>query len=237
MSTNFAKEFKLYESLFSGYLNEDTVNDTGAEQLYQMDLEAYLRDTDEYYTDADDQTRTTGIYQYTGELSNIITKLNKLAKKYDIAMLYIYKANTDNCVFSADTIDVEADETDVDTIVHVFHNECINESEPFMKQFTIDTKGKYADTMNEAVSTQKRYVLATKEKPRINERVFVYLDGNYNYRLGALLDLAVSDYKDSISTAREEANLALDTITAHRLYILQANNLKCVDSFDYLEEA
>jgi hypothetical protein len=77
----------------------------------------------------------------------------------------------------------------------------------------------------------------TKEKPRINECVFVYLDGNYNYRLGTLMDLAVSDYKDSISAAREEANLALDTITVHRLYILQANNLKCVDSFDYLEEA
>ena len=40
------------------------------------------------------------------------------------------------------------------------------------------------------------------------------------------MDLTLSDYKDSLKDVRDEATLALDTITAHKLYILQANNLK-----------
>lgn len=92
-------------------------------------------------------------------------------------------------------------------------------------------------SITEAASTQKKYVLATKEAPRANERVFVYLDqNNYNYKLGTLLDLAVSDFEDSVTDARETANIALDTLLVDRLFTLQANNLKCVDSFDYLEE-
>jgi hypothetical protein len=91
--------------------------------------------------------------------------------------------------------------------------------------------------LSEAASVKKRYVLSTKEAPTANERVFIYLDQNgYNYKLGNLLDLALSDYEDSVTDARETANNALDTLLVDRLFILQANNLKCVDSFDYLEE-
>ena len=156
MATKITKsELKqmIREALREELLKENAANEA---PKYQMDLEAYLRDTDRYYTDADDQTRLPGIYQYTGTLSAIIAKLNRLVKKYDIEMLYIYKAGTDDCVFSADSIDVEEDEVYGDTVTHVFHNDCINESEPFMQQFTIDTKGKYTGTITEAVSTKKR---------------------------------------------------------------------------------
>lgn len=92
--------------------------------------------------------------------------------------------------------------------------------------------------ITEAVQSGKKYVLATKETPRMQERVFVFLDPNSNnYKLGCLLDLATTDFEDSVTDARETANLALDTVLVDRLYILQANNLVCVDSFDYLEEA
>lgn len=90
----------------------------------------------------------------------------------------------------------------------------------------------------EAVQSGKKYVLATKENPRAEERVFVFLDQtSYNYKLGCLLDLATTDYEDSVADARETANVVLDSVLVDRLYILQANNLVCVDSFDYLEEA
>lgn len=92
--------------------------------------------------------------------------------------------------------------------------------------------------ISEAVQSGKKYVLATKKNPRMQERVFVFLDqASYNYKLGCLLDLATTDFEDSVADARETANAALDSVLVDRLYILQANNLVCVDSFDYLEEA
>lgn len=91
--------------------------------------------------------------------------------------------------------------------------------------------------ITEAAQASKKYVLATKQAPKRQERVFVFLDpASSDFKLGRLQDLATTDYEDSVAEAKETANIVLDTVLVDRLYILQADNLDCVDSFDYLEE-
>ena len=109
----------------------------------------------EYYEDSYDDDDRLGevfgdVYDYSGDLTAIIKKLNSIAKEYEFSFINICIKGTDECVFDAGTSDSTAEEdefgdlpeTDENT---VFLNKIIPESAPFMRQFKIAPKGRFSN--------------------------------------------------------------------------------------------
>jgi hypothetical protein len=72
-------------------------------------------------------------YEYRGTLSNIINKLNTIAKTHEFSFIFIYDGDT--CVFEANDTDTDTDEEFNSPII--FTNTLGLKNEPFMANFTI----------------------------------------------------------------------------------------------------
>ncbi len=80
-------------------------------------------------------------------------------------------------------------------------------------------------------SSVNGYIIATKEKPAVEEDAFYQVDlENYSFDVASLADATVFR---SLGDARFSANQALSMSTLHRIYILDAATLEYVDSLDY----
>jgi hypothetical protein len=205
---------------------------------YTIEMSAiHNRIEDKFYTDSDNQSQIEDIYKYTGSLQKIISKLNRLSKSYEIIMLYIYEVGSEDSVFNADMLDVEDGFDGLSGTfgtVCVFKNEIIDESEPFMKQFKIDPKGKYTGGAKATSAPRKAYIIASKYNPSNTDKAF-YMFNDYNHDFN-LVDFRSANIYSKLGDARFYANNILSMSDLHRIYILDANTLTEVDSLDYYED-
>jgi hypothetical protein len=107
----------------------ESMQEEASAKIYDLELTAWSRTDNEEYDDADNIGDLA--YQFSGTISEIISKLNTIAKTHDFSFVFIFDG--DKCVFEASDTDSATDE-EFDTPV-IWNNEVVPANTPFLKSF------------------------------------------------------------------------------------------------------